>query len=123
MEPKMSTKPFPDMRPSAGIIADIRNAVPNTTLFEQAKHRALEYMRTVRDRRVYPGPQELANLQVFQEALPDRPVDGSAILEMLHQTGSPATVAQTGGRYFGFVVGSALPAALAVKWLVDVWDQ
>jgi glutamate/tyrosine decarboxylase-like PLP-dependent enzyme len=119
----MSTKPSPDLHANAALMEDIRNAVPNTTLFEQAKHCALEYMSTVRDRRVYPGPQELANLQVFQEPLPDRPVDGSAILEMLHQTGSPATVAQTGGRYFGFVVGSALPAALAVKWLVDVWDQ
>lgn len=38
-------------------------------------------------------------------------------------TGSPATVATTGGRYFGFVTGAALPAALAANLLAGVWDQ
>jgi len=49
--------------------------------------------------------------------------NGQEILELMHQYGSPATVAQTGGRYFGFVDGSVFPTALAAKWLSDVWDQ
>jgi glutamate/tyrosine decarboxylase-like PLP-dependent enzyme len=41
----------------------------------------------------------------------------------LHEIGSPATVASTGGRYFGFVIGGALPVTVAVSWLATAWDQ
>jgi glutamate/tyrosine decarboxylase-like PLP-dependent enzyme len=42
---------------------------------------------------------------------------------MLDEFGSPGTVATTGGRYFGFVTGGTLPAALAASWLSNTWDQ
>jgi glutamate/tyrosine decarboxylase-like PLP-dependent enzyme len=45
------------------------------------------------------------------------------MLRMLHEYGSPATVATTGSRYFGMVVGGVFPPVMAVKWLADVWDQ
>jgi len=32
-------------------------------------------------------------------------------------------MAKTGGRFFGFVTGDCLPAALAASWLVSAWDQ
>jgi len=45
------------------------------------------------------------------------------ILKQLDEIGSPATVATTGGRYFGFVVGGTLPSSLAANWLAGAWDQ
>jgi glutamate/tyrosine decarboxylase-like PLP-dependent enzyme len=42
---------------------------------------------------------------------------------MLDEFGSPATVATTGGRYFGYVIGGVLPAALGANWLAGAWDQ
>jgi glutamate/tyrosine decarboxylase-like PLP-dependent enzyme len=45
------------------------------------------------------------------------------VLSELDEIGSPASVATTGGRYFGFVVGGCLPAAMAANMLAGVWDQ
>src|SRR6059036_546706 len=56
----------------------------------------------------------------------DMPLEGEHphdVLALLDDFGSPATVATTGGRYFGFVNGASLPAALAANWLAGAWDQ
>lgn len=84
---------------------------------------ALSYADRVNDMRVYPGNEAISNLSMFEEALSEEPEDTKNILKMLDKYGSPATVAQTGGRYFGFVCGGILPSALCSKWLSDAWDQ
>jgi len=91
--------------------------------FEQAKSYAFTYMDEVFDRNVFPTEAALANLNAFDEPLPEAPGDPAEMLRMLHEYGSPATVAHTGGRYFGLVVGSVFPPVMAAKWLADVWDQ
>lgn len=101
----------------------LRNQARDESLLEQAKSFALDYLRKVDERSVFPTAQALEDLSAFQVDLPAEATEPAAILELLHRTGSPATVAQTGGRYFGFVNGGILPAARAAKWLVDVWDQ
>ena len=101
----------------------LRQQAGNRALFEQAKAYALEYMETIGERDVYPTVEALHRLDAFEEELPNGPTDPTEILDALHRIGSPATVAQTGGRYFGFVNGGALPGALAARWLADVWDQ
>ncbi len=92
-------------------------------LFEQAKGYAYEYLDGIFDRNVFPTHEALAALSHFDEALPEIPGDPAEMLRMLHEYGSPATVAHTGGRYYGFVVGSVFPPVLAAKWLSDMWDQ
>ena len=93
------------------------------TLLEQAKGYAYEYADGAAQRNVFPSKQALADLEQFVEELPASSGDAAAILQQLHQYGSPATTAQTGGRYFGFVNGGILPVTLATKWLSDFWDQ
>lgn len=93
------------------------------TLFEEAKAYAYEYMDTVHSRPVFPEQETTNALEVFNEPLPEASSDPSDVLKLLHEYGSPATVAQTGGRYFGFVNGGAIPVSVAAKWLSDVWDQ
>ena len=105
------------------IVDQLRTQALDWQLYEQAKNYALDYMQTVLDRPVFPEAATIKKLAEFREKLPDQPSDPYRVLEKLHQFGSPATVAQTGGRYFGFVNGGIVPTALAAKWLVDVWDQ
>ncbi len=56
-------------------------------------------------------------------SLPDSGTAPDAITEQLATAGMRGTVATAGPRYFGFVVGGTLPAALAADWLVSTWDQ
>ncbi|HZU78329.1 MAG TPA: aminotransferase class V-fold PLP-dependent enzyme [Acidimicrobiales bacterium] len=92
-------------------------------LLADAAERARRYLATLDDRRAYPDGAALAGLDAFDEALPDAPGDAAATLALLDTAGSPATVANAGGRYFGFVIGGSLPVAVAANWLATAWDQ
>lgn len=91
--------------------------------FERAKESAYRYLDGLKSKRVFPSDEAIAGLAAFDEALPDAPGDPNEILGLLDQSGSPAAVAQCGGKYFGFVTGSYYPVAAAARWIADVWDQ
>jgi glutamate/tyrosine decarboxylase-like PLP-dependent enzyme len=92
-------------------------------LLRQAAEMGRKYMLGIGRRRVAPAEKDLDYLKEFHEPFPNAPSDPMQILEKLDQIGSPATVATTGGRYFGFVNGGTLPASLAANWLAGAWDQ
>lgn len=92
-------------------------------IFIQAKDYAFEYVDKALNRNVYPTEEAIAGLEIFNEDLPYKPNQPADIIKQLHKYGSPATVSQIGGRYFGFVNGGVVPAALAAKILSDFWDQ
>ena len=92
-------------------------------ILDQARQYAFEYMDGVDNQPVFPREESLKNLVAFDEVLQNETISPKEVLEQLHKFGSPATIAQTGGRYFGFVNGDILPVAMGVKWVSDVWDQ
>jgi glutamate/tyrosine decarboxylase-like PLP-dependent enzyme len=92
-------------------------------LLRNAAERAILYLQGLGERRVAPDPSALAHLREFDRALPSRGVDAEAVLALLDEVGSPGTIASASGRFFGFVVGGALPATLAANWLAGAWDQ
>ena len=93
------------------------------TVLHMAAALAAEYLAGLATRSVAPTPAALARLHSLDRPFPDGPADPTAVLEELHAVGSPATMATAGGRFFGFVVGGSLPAALAASWLAAAWDQ
>jgi glutamate/tyrosine decarboxylase-like PLP-dependent enzyme len=88
-----------------------------------AADRARHYIQNIAERRVSPAEKDIAALCHFHESFPEHPTDPAAVIAMLDDVGSPATVATTGNRYFGFVIGGSLPASMAASWLANAWDQ
>ena len=92
-------------------------------LLRDAADRAVRYLGALDERRVSPSPSALEGLGRLAIPLQDQPLDAAEVLAELDALGSPATVASAGGRYFGFVTGGSLPAALAANILAAAWDQ
>ena len=92
-------------------------------LLTDASTRAVRYVSGIGNRRMTPHPEDIARLSTLGGQMPEEPCDPQAVLALLDDVGSPATVASTGGRYFGFVTGATLPAALAANWIAGAWDQ
>lgn len=92
-------------------------------LLRDVAERAGAYLAGLDERPVVATPEALNRLAHFDEPLPAAPTDPAAVLALLDEAGSPATTANAGGRYFGFVTGGTLPAALAASWLATAWDN
>jgi glutamate/tyrosine decarboxylase-like PLP-dependent enzyme len=98
---------------------------PSTTeLLYDAARRGAHYLATLPGRRVAPTPEAVSELaEACGGPLPPDPVDPREVIDLLDEVGSPATMAMAGPRYFGFVVGGALPVTVAASWLGTAWDQ
>src|SRR5664279_2156110 len=79
-------------------------------IFDMVREYAFEYADNAPGRNVFPTPEAIEGLKAFDEALPVKPNSAEGLLEQLHKYGSPATVIDSGGRYFGFVIGGTIPA-------------
>lgn len=93
------------------------------SLLEDAARRAVAYLEGLDDRGVAPLPDAVANLAALDRPLPERGNPPDAILKILDESCSGATMAMAGRRFFGFVIGGALPVTLAANWLAGAWDQ
>jgi glutamate/tyrosine decarboxylase-like PLP-dependent enzyme len=99
------------------------NEMEQKFVFDEARNAAYAYADHALARHVFPSDEAIQNLSEFDEDLPNTHGNAMQILQQLDKYGSPATVSQIGGRYFGLVNGGVLPVTLAVRWLTDFWDQ
>ncbi len=92
-------------------------------LLEQTADEALRFLEGLAGRRVGPAVTVEELRTALGGPLPDGPNHPNQVLARLVEAAEPGLVASPGPRYFGFVMGGSLPAALAADWLVSAWDQ
>jgi len=92
-------------------------------ILSNAANRANRYLDGLQERAVAPAGDAVRALERLAGPLPDSGRSAESVIAELDEIGSPATVANAGGRYFGFVIGSGLPVSLAANWLAGSWNQ
>jgi glutamate/tyrosine decarboxylase-like PLP-dependent enzyme len=92
-------------------------------LLHDALDRSLAYLGDVADRPVAPDQVAVDRLSELDFPLGGPGLPAVDVLRLVDVIGSPATVASNGPRYFGFVIGEALPTAHATSILTTAWDQ
>ena len=92
-------------------------------LLRRTAELAVEYLEGLPDRPVM-GQHDVATLRAeLVTDLPESGEDPATVIERLAEVGGRAAVAMAGPRYFGFVIGGALPSTIAADWLTSTWDQ
>jgi glutamate/tyrosine decarboxylase-like PLP-dependent enzyme len=92
-------------------------------LFLDAATRGARYLAGIGDRSVAPDERAIERLPSLGGPLGAKGLGGPAVLALLDEVGSRGTIANSGGRYFGYVNGGSLPAARAASVLSLAWDQ
>lgn len=92
-------------------------------LLEQTAQRAISYLENLGDRSVAPSAEAVAKLAALDQPLNEQPTAPEEVVNSLDEICSAATTAMAGPRFFGFVIGGALPVTLAANWLAGAWDQ
>ena len=92
-------------------------------LLRRTAELAADFLETMDERPVWP-PASMDELhRILGGSMPDEPTHPARVIEALARDAEPGITAIPGGRYFGFVTGGTVPAALAADWLTSAWDQ
>jgi len=92
-------------------------------LLRETAELAADFLDSLDRRPVFPsaGVEELRAR--LGGPLPEGPSDPRSVVAKLADAADLGIVGMAGGRYFGFVIGGGVPAALAADWLTSAWDQ
>src|SRR3954470_4666388 len=90
---------------------------------EHAMEHAVEFRASLATRPVVPVAGIEAARAAFAGPLPTHPTEPAAVIDELVALADPGLMGSAGPRFFGFVIGGALPAATAAEVLTAGWDQ
>src|SRR6185503_7722149 len=92
-------------------------------LLHETADLAADFLESLPDRPVFPRVEVDELRARLGGPVPAGPTDAREVVRALAEVGDAGAVAIPSGRYFGFVIGGAVPAAVAADWLTSVWDQ
>ncbi|ROS28744.1 glutamate/tyrosine decarboxylase-like PLP-dependent enzyme [Rathayibacter sp. PhB127] len=84
---------------------------------------AMRWIESLPSRPIPPSRTVEQMAEAFGGALQESPLEPTAVVEELATIAEPGLMAMPSGRFFGWVIGGTLPAALGADWLVSAWDQ
>ncbi len=92
-------------------------------LLERTAKLAADFLESLDDRPVLPEVDVDALRAALAGPLPSAPTDPSTVIQELVDAATPGIAGMPSARWYGFVIGGSLPAALAADWLTSTWDQ
>ena len=84
---------------------------------------AADFLATLDDRRITPSATLDELRAQLGGPLPQDGLDPRVVIASLVEGVEGGIVGIPSGRFFGFVIGGALPSSLAADWLTSTWDQ
>ena len=90
---------------------------------DHANRHANRWLDSLATRPVPPRASAEEVAEALGTELPAGPTQASDVIDLLASACEPGLTAMPSGRFYGFVIGGAHPAALAADWLVSAWDQ
>jgi glutamate/tyrosine decarboxylase-like PLP-dependent enzyme len=96
---------------------------PVTDLLGLTADYAAQYLASLDERPVRPEASLEELRTTLGGPLPESGTDAAQVVAELIEAAEPGIMAMPSGRFFGFVIGGALPAAIAADWLTSTWDQ
>ena len=84
---------------------------------------AVRYLESVGERQVGSGATAASMRAALGGPLPEEGLPAARVIEELARHADPGIVATAGPRFFGFVIGGSVPAAVGADWLTTAWDQ
>src|SRR4029450_90159 len=99
-------------------------AMHSRALLHAVADHAADHLEGLADAPVRAETMDVNALRAaLDKPLPDGPQDAAAVVEDLIRAAEPGVARNQSPRYFGFVIGGSLPAALAADWMASAWDQ
>jgi len=90
---------------------------------ERAAELGIEYVESIPERPVAPAASLDELRATLDLPLPEGPTDAVTVIDELARDVEPGLTQMGGGRYFGFVIGGAIPASIAADWLTSAWTR
>jgi len=90
---------------------------------DAAAGHARRWLESQETRRIGPKATAAELAADFGGPLPPQGMPAAEVVDYLAAKAEPGLMAMPSGRFFGWVIGGTLPAALAADWLLSAWDQ